>query len=88
MFGINIYLLVSRIIKGFHIFIGVANTIAIPFLLIQTPWYIGIPVVTMLFAPILNEEHSCILTRLENKYRVLAGYPELDNFLSDILRTK
>ncbi len=72
-------------IKALHIIIGIVNTIAIPTMLIYAPWYLSIPISVILVATLTANEYECLLTRLENKFRVKAGMPVIESFIEDIV---
>ena len=65
------------------------NLAAIPFLVAYEPFYIWAPLLTVLVSPLVGGTY-CLLNRLENHYRALAGRPlindRLENFINWILR--
>jgi hypothetical protein len=53
------------------------NTLAIPALVYYQPWYIWMPLITMLVSPVLGGTW-CIFNQLEDHYRNKAGLPAKD----------
>ena len=72
----TLYGLVARIISLIHILLIVGNLISVPFLVLYTPFYICIPLITMLVSPVLGGSY-CLFNRLENYFRYKAGRPQI-----------
>lgn len=68
----SLYYLAAKVICGIHAVLILMNTLAIPFAMYYQPWYIWVPIVTVLVSPLLGH-HYCIFNQLEDHYRVQAG---------------
>ena len=68
-----------------HMMVIVLNTLAIPCLIYYQPFYIWMPLVTMLVSPVLGGTY-CIFNNLENKYRVEAGKEPIEDRVTAALR--
>jgi hypothetical protein len=55
----------------------VMNTLSIPFIVINTEWYLWMPLITMLVSPVLGGSY-CFFNNLEDHYRQQAGLPVKD----------
>lgn len=64
----------------FHMFIIMANVACIGFLPFFSPWYIALPIITLLIN-LLYSPTQCPLTKLENKLRRLVGIREIRFFV-------
>lgn len=63
-----------------HLIIVFINIVAIPFLLIYTPWYISIPLISFLIR-LATVERICPLTNIENWIRRKLGMKEIKTFI-------
>ncbi len=68
------YCFLVRVITIVHLGVYLVNTISIPFIMYKTPFYIWMPMLTMMVSPVLGGTY-CMFNRLENYVRVKAGMP-------------
>jgi hypothetical protein len=61
------------------------NVAAIPFLIINEPFWIWMPVITVLVSPLITGTY-CMFNRLENFYRGKAGMPYIKDRLDELFR--
>ena len=73
-----------KAIAGIHMILIFGNILSVPLLVAYTPFYIWMPMVTMLVSPVLGGTY-CIFNRLENFYRFKAGMPQIDDRLAEFL---
>jgi len=66
---------------AFHVFIVIANIIGVILVGWRGPWYLAIPIWTLLANLICSSQVTCPLTILENHFRRKAGMPEIGIFL-------
>lgn len=72
----NKYIIGAYFIRYCHYLLIACNTVSIVFLVAYVPWYVFMPVGTILMSPIVGEER-CILNLLENSFRIKGGLPPL-----------
>jgi hypothetical protein len=61
------------------------NLLALGFICLYEPWYIALPLVTIISNPVIGGIH-CGYNNLENRYRSRLNWPLIvDNFLPTIL---
>ena len=72
------YILCVRLVAFFHMIIIGGNLIAVPYLIINEPFYIWLPMITVLVSPVIGSTY-CMFNRLENHYRRLAGMELIDD---------
>lgn len=77
-----------KIIVTIHLFIIIANLIALVYLLADllsfsqnVAWYISIPLITLISSLIFNRNTQCALTHLENKLRKKQGLTPIKGFV-------
>ena len=71
------YTIAARGVFAVHqVMIGM-NTLAIPAVIYYEPWYIWMPIITMLVSPVLGGTW-CIFNQLEDYYRDRAGLTKKD----------
>lgn len=76
------------IISIIHLLMIFLNLIAIPFLIIYEPFYIWMPIITLLVSPVIGSTY-CMFNRLENYFRIKAGMDIIqDRFQAFIVETK
>lgn len=68
----NFWILLSYIVRCVHWVVISANTLALFIVPFTLPWYLWIPLWTLLLSPVLGEDR-CILNQLENKCRIKGG---------------
>jgi len=71
---------------GFHASILVFNTIAMIILPFVAPWYVALPIITLL-GNLMFSPNPCPLTRLESRMRKNLGLPRITHFLKHYLIT-
>ncbi len=75
-------------VKIMHLLIVLLNVIAIPVLLCVQPWYVSIPLVTLLTGIASNDAYTCVLTKIENQLRAACGMPLIKTFIDDLVSKK
>lgn len=74
--------LMFRLLVVFHFIMLVGNILAPPFLLLLTPWYVSIPLVSFLVNLIFNAAFkTCPLTTAENLLRSRTGRRPIRGFV-------
>lgn len=80
------YKLIVKLIAILHLSIIALNFISIPLIIINEPFWLAMPLITLLVSPLIGGSY-CLFNVLENKYRVKAGLPEINDrteaFVSD-----
>lgn len=64
--------LILGIIKITHVVLMALNTISMFYLVIYEPFYIWVPMITILVSPLLGGQY-CIFNHIENIYRIKLG---------------
>jgi hypothetical protein len=67
-----------------HNIVIAANLLSVLLLLIYTPFYIWLPMLTLLVNPILGGKF-CLMNQTENYYRKLAGLPTIKDRAEELL---
>lgn len=57
-----------------HVLVILINTICIPLLAIYQPFYVSVPLITLICSPLVGGTY-CLLYMFENYYRQKAGMP-------------
>lgn len=70
--------LVLKLLVGVHTLIVFANLATLFILPFKTPWYLWLPIITILGH---HSFHECPLTVLENAIRRHYGLPQIDDFV-------
>ena len=73
-----------KLVSTVHLILIFGNLLAVPFLVTQTPFYIWMPMITMLVSPVLGGAY-CSFNRLENHFRRKAGMPEIHDRMATLL---
>lgn len=79
------YYFMAKFVAGVHLIIIGMNTLAIPFLIWKEPFWIWMPMLTMLSSPLLGGAY-CLFNRLENYYRYKAGMRPIEDRFTELLR--
>lgn len=79
------YKLMAHFIATIHLILITLNTISIPLLIMYQPFYIYIPLISVLASPIIGGTY-CLFNRAENKYRLLAGMPLIQDRVAELFR--
>lgn len=75
---------IAYTIGTIHIIITLVNLVSVPCLLLYTPFYIWMPIITMLVSPVVGGTY-CMFNRMENFYRLKAGLPPIHDRWSSFL---
>ncbi len=75
---------IAYTIAVIHLLIIGTNLISVPLLLIYQPFYICMPLITMLVSPVLGGTY-CMFNRMENFYRIKAGLSPIHDRLGSFL---
>lgn len=77
-----------KIIAAFHFLVILVNLLAAFYLLADlisfsqnVPWYVSLPIITLILSLIYNRNAVCLLTHIENKLRKKQGLPEIKGFV-------
>ena len=63
------------------------NCIAGIWLIIYEPWYVAVPLITILANPLMGGQY-CVLNNVENMFRQQLGWPLIkDNFIDHVAPT-
>jgi hypothetical protein len=76
-----------RAVATIHFLIILANLFAMIVLPFTLPWYVSIPIVTLLIN-LMASPISCPLTKLEDRLRRKAGMPEIRHFIKHYIVDK
>ena len=69
-----------------HLMLFILLLLAIPLLILKTPWYISVPLCTWIIR-LPTVQGMCIITELESKLRIMLGKPPIKSFIKqNILR--
>lgn len=79
------YYYLAKFVAAVHMIIIGLNTLAIPFLIWKEPFWIWMPLITMLVSPVLGGSF-CMFNRLENHYRYKAGMRPIADRFEEFLR--
>jgi len=79
------YYYMAKFVAVAHMGIILLNALAVPFLIWKEPFWIWMPMITMLVSPVLGGTY-CMFNRLENHYRFKAGMPLIDDRFAEFLR--
>ena len=79
-----VYKLTAYVIAVLHLSIICANMAAIPLLIWNEPFYIAMPLITLLVSPLLSGSY-CLFNNLENYFRVKAGMKPIHDRISHLL---
>lgn len=66
------YKFLANLVFIIHSIMIIVNIISIPFLIVYQPFYIWMPMITVLVSPVLGGTY-CIFNNLEDHFRKLAG---------------
>lgn len=77
------YKFISRVIGTIHLILYALNIASVVMLIVKTPWYVYIPMLTLLSSPLLGGIY-CIFNQLENHFRAKAGLPLIHDRFSDL----
>lgn len=80
-----VYNIAARLVSITHLFIIGLNVAAIPFVICREPFYIWMPVITMLVSPLVGGTY-CMFNRLENFFRVKAGLPTIEDRMDALFK--
>lgn len=72
------YCCVVRVISITHIAIIILNLASVPFLIWKQPFYIWMPLITLLVSPLIGGQY-CMFNKLENYYREKANMPLIND---------
>jgi hypothetical protein len=61
------------------------NFVAIPLLIKYEPFYIWMPLITFLVSPLVGGTY-CMLNRLENHFRALAGMRLIEDRIAELFK--
>lgn len=85
------YRIYAHIVGFIHLLMIFLNLISVPYLIVYEPFYIWMPIITLLVSPVIGQTY-CMMNRLENHFRFLAGmdliHDRFQHFLESILRIK
>lgn len=70
----------AHVVWAIHQLLIWSNAVSIPFVIINEPFYIWVPIVSVLVSPVLGSIF-CIFNQLEDFYRAKAGLPQKDRGL-------
>lgn len=91
MYSVLINKYISYAIGVIHMGIILLNVLSIPLVLIHEPFYIWMPIITVLVSPVIGGTY-CIFNRIENHFRVLGGLEPIndrfESFCSFLIRRK
>jgi len=79
------YYYAYKAVAFFHLVIIFLNMVSVPLLIAYQPFYIWIPMISLLASPVIGGTH-CIINRLENKFRVKAGVPVMYDRLEELFK--
>lgn len=74
----SLFLYASKIVATLHIIVVALNAIALPLLIINEPFYIWMPMITVLCSPLIGGPY-CMLNQLENFFRRGAGLESIED---------
>lgn len=83
--SVSRYYYMAKLVAVVHMGIILLNAAAIPFLIWKEPFWIWMPLITMLGSPVLGGTY-CMFNRLENHYRRKAGMPQIEDRFAEFLR--
>ena len=75
-----LYKVAAYIIATLHLTIMALNLLSIPFMIVAAPFYIWMPIITLMVSPLLGGTY-CVFNRLENFYRIKADLPLIQDRL-------
>lgn len=67
-----LYKYFARFIAFIHVCIILINVVAIPCIIYFEPFWIWMPIITVMVSPVLGGTY-CMFNRIENHYRIKAG---------------
>ena len=79
-----IYRLLAHLVAGVHLLIIFGNFISIPILINVFPFYVWLPIITLLVSPVIGGTF-CMFNRLENYFRNLANMPQIHDRIGHII---
>lgn len=82
-----LHYLLSKLVSIFHIGLITTNIIAIPLLIIHEPFWIWMPLITVMCSPLFGGVY-CPLNRMENYFRRKSGQEQIVDKLTDIIQNK
>ena len=74
-----------KLVSIIHTVFLTANCISIPCLIILEPFYIWMPMITMLGSPLIGGSY-CLFNQLENYYRQKANMPVIKDRSIEIIK--
>ena len=77
------YSFCARFVAGVHLIILGLNIVSIPCVLAYEPFYIWMPIITVLVSPLVGGTY-CVFNRLENHFRAKAGMPLITDRLGNL----
>lgn len=84
----SFYKFIVRIISIIHLVMIGVNCISVPLLLLNEPFWISVPLITLLFSPLIGGTY-CMFNNLENHFRRKANMPEINDrteaFVKEVL---
>lgn len=67
-----------------HVCVIFVNILSIPFVIIYEPFYIWMPLVTLLISPLTGGTY-CLFNRIENYYRLKANMPKIHDRFYEVI---
>lgn len=74
----SFYKIIVRTIAIIHLVMIGVNCISVPLILLNEPFYISVPLITLLFSPLIGGTY-CMFNNLENHFRRKANMPEIND---------
>lgn len=79
------YYLLVKFIGTIHLVLIFANLISIPLLIVYTPFYIWVPIITMMNSPVVGGTY-CSFNRLENHFRRKVGMRQITDRFEELFK--
>jgi hypothetical protein len=79
-----LYRILAHCVAVTHLVIIFLNLLAVPLLIINMPFYIWMPIITLLVNPMIGGAY-CMFNRLENYFRFKAFMPPIQDRIGDLL---
>lgn len=78
-------LILAYFVAVTHGILIIVNLISVVCLIVLTPFYIWVPMISLMISPFLGGTY-CIFNNIENYYRKKAGLPEISDRLDHFLK--
>jgi len=78
-----LYCILANVTATVHLVLIAMNVLAVPFLIVNEPFWIWAPLITFLVSPFVGGTY-CIFNQLENLYRLKAGMPLIKDRLDQL----